>query len=121
MKAGELKTLVLKVLNLSGQATVREVLNEINLISDKIYKYTTIATILSRLEKENIITSEKKTDDKRSTKYYKLEETAHKKEVHSLLKSLFSKFGTTGVRHLADVLDSDITEEELEIIRKKLF
>ncbi len=121
MKPGDLKGIALQALNNLGKAKVREILVEVERLADKKYAYTTIATILTRLEKEGIIRSEKNNGKIKSVKFYSLNQSAHKNEVNSFLKSLYTKFGMVGVKHLGDVLNADLTEEDLDKIRKKLY
>lgn len=120
MRSGELKDIVTEALQLGGESSVRDVVERVEKISGKDYAYTTIATILQRLEDDGILISEKKKLEKRKKKYYRIRDEAPKEEAETFLKSFLAKFGSVGVRHLGEVMASDFSDEEIEELRRKL-
>ena len=119
MKTEDLKSKVLGVLN-NEKLTVRQVMVKINTNSSKQYAYTTIGTILNRLESDSIVTSKDISDHGRKQKLYSIEIDAHKTEVTNFLRSLYIKFGTAGVRHLGEMLETELNEEDVASIKQKL-
>ncbi|MCE7737505.1 MAG: BlaI/MecI/CopY family transcriptional regulator [Candidatus Heimdallarchaeota archaeon] len=119
MKTDDLKSKVLGVMS-NEKLTVRQVMERINNNSSKQYAYTTIGTILNRLELDGIVKSKNISNHGRKQKIFSIETDAHKKEVTNFLRSLFIKFGTTGVRHLGEILDTDLNEEDVASIKNKL-
>ena len=120
LKAGDLKALVIRILHQKGPSTVNGV-NQIILFDyQRKYAYTTIATILSRLEKEGIMKSEARTINKRRVKIFSLRSDACKEEVTNFLENLFTKFGTAGFKHLGKILDTEMSEDQILSIQEKL-
>lgn len=119
MKEDDLKSRVLAIL-VNQSLTVRDVLREINNNNVKKYAYTTIATILKRLELDEMVVSVNMDNDGRRTKVYSIENNAHKIEASKLLRGLFTKFGMVGVQHLGQLLDVELDESGLEELKKKL-
>ncbi|OLS28463.1 MAG: hypothetical protein HeimC2_06820 [Candidatus Heimdallarchaeota archaeon LC_2] len=119
MKDDDLKSKVLSVMT-SKELTVRQIMDDVNSNSHKQYAYTTIGTILKRLEIDGIVISKNKGTDKRNQKLFSIEDNAHKKEVSNFLRGLLLKFGPVGVRHLGEMLDTEINEGDIDLIRQKL-
>ncbi len=119
MKDDNLKSKVLSVL-IGRESTVRQVLNEVNSKSNKKYAYTTIGTILKRLETEGIVISKNNGIDKRNQKLFSIDNNAHKNEISKFLRGLLLKFGPVGVQHLGEIFETDLDEADVDLIRKKL-
>lgn len=119
MKDSDLKSKVLNAM-IGKESTVRQIMVQVNLNSQKQCAYTTIGTILKRLEAENIVLSKNKGIDKRNQKLFSIANNAHKNEVTKILRGLIMKFGPVGVRHLGEVLDTELNESDVDAIKKKL-
>lgn len=119
MKVDDLKSRVLSVIR-SKPLTVRQIKRKVNAKYGRLYGYTTIGTILQRLESDGMIKSEISNADKRNQKLFTISKNAHRQEVSRLLRSLFFKFGSSGIRHLGEILDTEITDDEIQTIFDKL-
>jgi len=120
MKSGDLKTMVLSVLEVNVGLSVRDINEAVDRISSRDNAYTTIATVLSRLESEELVIKKKAKIDNRTVNLYFLSEPAYKKEVNGMVKDIFRKFGLNAVKHLGTLFDADLDEDELEDLEKKL-
>ena len=113
MRSGELKHLVLSIIREDGPLNIRNILNSIRGKSGTDYAYTTIATIVKRLETKNIVMVDKKIINNRFSHEYSFRPDAPKDEVKDILHSLVKRFGIVGIRHLGNVFNEDLTEDEL--------
>ncbi len=120
MKPGDLRDIVISELNTEIGLSIKEITKTVNEKSKKDYAYTTIATVLSRLENQNIIESRKAKINGRKINLYYLLEQGFKKEVQKQLQNVILKFGVGGVKHLGELLDTEIDEKDLESIQKRL-
>ena len=119
MKSGSLQHLVLNTLREKDILSVREILEHINRQTNKNYAYTTISTTLSRLEKKGVVQSQIRDVKGRKAKIFEIQENAPQKEIQTMLSTLISRFGTKGIRHLGGVFNENLSEEEIEAIRKE--
>ena len=119
MKIDDLKSRVLSVIH-NKPLTVRQIMRKVNTKYGRHYGYTTIGTILQRLESDEMIKSKISGADRRNQKLFTISKNAHKQEVSRLLRSLFFKFGPLGIRHLGEILDTKLDEDEIESILEKL-
>ncbi|MHA2032548.1 MAG: BlaI/MecI/CopY family transcriptional regulator [Candidatus Kariarchaeaceae archaeon] len=119
MKTDDLKAKVLGAL-INEKKTVRQIMDDLNESSPKQYAYTTLATTLTRLDNEGVVTSTNISKHGRKQKLFTITKDAHKKEVTRMLRGLFIKFGPMGVRHLGEVLDTELDEKDVDSIKKKL-
>ena len=120
MKPGDLRDIVISELNTEIGLSIKEITGNVNEKSNKEYAYTTIATVLSRLEHQNIIEARKAKINRRKINLYFLSEQGFKKEVKKQLQNVILKFGVGGVKHLGELLDTEIDETDLESIQKRL-
>jgi len=119
MRSGELKRLVLIIIREEGPLSIRNILNSIRDKSKNDYAYTTIATIVKRLEQKNIVIANQKLINNRFTYEYSLSQDAPKDEIKDILHSLINRFGTVGIRHLGKVFNEDLTEEDILRIKQQ--
>ncbi|MCE7734387.1 MAG: BlaI/MecI/CopY family transcriptional regulator [Candidatus Heimdallarchaeota archaeon] len=120
MKPGDLRDIVIGELNTQIGLSIKEITKNVNEKSDKEYAYTTISTVLSRLETQKIIEARKAKINGRKINLYYLSEQGFKKEVQKQLQNVILKFGVGGVKHLGELLDTEIDEKDLESIQKRL-
>lgn len=120
MKPGDLRDTVIGELNTDIGLSIKEITKLVNVRSNKDYAYTTIATVLSRLENQSIIEARKAKINGRNINLYYLSEQGFKKEVQKQLQNVILKFGVGGVKHLGELLDTEIDEKDLESIQKRL-
>lgn len=120
MKPGDLKNIVIGELNTTIGLSVKEITRLINLKLEREYAYNTIATVLSRLEHQKIIVARKAKISGRNINLYYLSEQGFKSEIRNQLRNVILKFGIGGVKHLGELLDTEITDEEVELIQKRL-
>ena len=120
MKPGDLKAMVLSVLDVKIGLSIKDINKEVDRISSRENAYTTISTVLSRLESDKLVIKQKAKIDNRTVNLYFLSETAYKKEVNGMVKEIFQKFGLNAVKHLGQLFDADLDENELEVLEKKL-
>lgn len=120
MKSGELQKLILQQLALFSERYVstREILHKINEITNKDYAYTTISTTLSRLVKKKLVIFEIQMKKGKKYKGYKLNNEATRFEIQSNLQQFVTRFGMIGVRHLGQIFNTDLSENELKEIQK---
>ena len=119
MKPGRLQELVISVLREKHPLSVREILAIINKQTKNIYAYSTIATTLSRLDKKGFVSSYLEEIHGRTMKLYQLRIDAPNVEVNNILRNLISKFGLVGVKHLGEVFNENISDNEIESIKAK--
>ncbi|MHA2099974.1 MAG: BlaI/MecI/CopY family transcriptional regulator [Candidatus Kariarchaeaceae archaeon] len=120
MKPGDLRDIVIAELNTEIGLSIKEITNKVNKKSDRIYAYTTIATVLSRLENQKIIEARKAKINGRKINLYYLSEQGFKNEIKQQLQNVILKFGAGGVKHLGELLDAEIDEDDLESIQKRI-
>ncbi len=120
VKHGDLRDIVTSELNTEIGLSIKEITKNVNEKSDKEYAYTTIATVLSRLQNQNIIEARKAKINGRKINFYYLSEQGFKKEVQKQLQNVILKFGVGGVKHLGELLDTEIDVKDLESIQKRL-
>ncbi|MHA2028842.1 MAG: BlaI/MecI/CopY family transcriptional regulator [Candidatus Kariarchaeaceae archaeon] len=120
MKPGDLRDIVISELNTEIGLSIKEITKNVNEKSKKDYAYTTIATVLTRLENQKIIEARKAKINGRKINLYYLSEQGFKKEVQKQLQNVILKFGAGGVKHLGELLDTEIDEKDLESIQKRL-
>ncbi len=120
MKSGDLRDLVISELQTDLGLSIKDITRSVNKKSKKEYAYTTISTVLSRLLSQNIVITQKAKINARKINLYYLSEQGFKREIKNQLQNLISKFGFGGVKHLADLLDKEISEEELKSIKNRL-
>ncbi len=120
MKSGDLRDIVVSELNTEIGLSIKEITRTINEKSEKKYAYTTIATVLSRLENQNIIEARKAKINGRKINLYYLSEQGFKTEIKNQLQNVILKFGVGGVKHLGELLDTEIEEKDLVSIQKRL-
>lgn len=100
--------------------TVRQIMDLVNQTSEKKYAYTTIHTILQRLEKDVIVSSTETSINKTKQRFYHIRKNAYKQEITKTLRNLYIKFGPVGIKHLSNILDTNIEDLDFEEIEKKL-
>jgi predicted transcriptional regulator len=120
VKPGDLRDIVIAELNTEIGLSIKEITNKVNKKSDRIYAYTTIATVLSRLENQKIIEARKAKINGRKINLYYLSEQGFKNEIKQQLQNVILKFGAGGVKHLGELLDAEIDEDDLESIQKRI-
>lgn len=120
MKSGDLKALVLSVLDVDIGLSVKDVNKRVDEISSRNNAYTTISTVLTRLESEKLVIKRKAKIENRTVNLYFLSEIAYKTEVNGMVKDIFRKFGLNAVKHLGQLFDADLDQEELAELEKKL-
>ncbi|MHA2276991.1 MAG: BlaI/MecI/CopY family transcriptional regulator [Candidatus Kariarchaeaceae archaeon] len=120
MKPGDLRDIVIAELNTEIGLSIKEITKKVNKKSDRIYAYTTIATVLSRLENQKIIEARKAKINGRKINLYYLSEQGFKNEIKQQLQNVILKFGAGGVKHLGELLDAEIDEDDLESIQKRI-
>jgi predicted transcriptional regulator len=120
VKPGDLRDIVISELNTEIGLSIKEITKNVNEKSKKDYAYTTIATVLTRLENQKIIEARKAKINGRKINLYYLSEQGFKKEVQKQLQNVILKFGAGGVKHLGELLDTEIDEKDLESIQKRL-
>ncbi len=116
LKSGDLQKIVLSVINEKGPFSIREVLNEIKDRTKTDYAYSTIATIIRRLNKKGLV---KAVTDEKTLKKYRIEVNAPQREVRDMMSTLIGRFGLIGARQLGEVFNSTLTDEELMDIAKE--
>ncbi len=119
MKFGGLQRLVISTLRNNNSLSVREILIRINKKTGKDYAYTTISTTLQRLEQKEIVKSKMGKFHGRSLKLFEIQEDAPRKEVRKVIGNMISQFGVTGVKHLSEVFSQQLTDDDLERIKKE--
>ncbi len=119
MKSGDLQRLVISTLRSHNALSVREILIKINEKTGKEYAYTTISTTLQRLEQKEIVKSKIGTFHGRSMKLFEIQEDAPRKEARKVIGNMISQFGISGVKHLSEVFTHQLTDDDLERIRKE--
>ncbi len=119
MKSGELTQLLLTVIRTKGPISIREVLKKINAITGNDYAYSTIATIVKRITKKNMVYTTELKKHGRLIYQYSFRNEVPKEEIATILQSLISKFGLVGIRHLGQVFNEKLTEDELLEIKKQ--
>ena len=120
MKSGDLRDIVVSELNTEIGLSIKEITKKVNIKSIKEYAYTTIATVLSRLENQKIIEARKAKINGRKINLYYLSEQGFKTEIKNQLQNVILKYGAGGVKHLGELLDTEIKDEDLESIQKRL-
>ena len=120
MKPGDLRDIVTSELDTEIGLTIKEITKEVNQKHGREYAYTTIATVLVRLEKQNIVEARKAKINGRNIKLYFISEHGFKNEIKEQLQNVILKFGVGGVKHLGELLDTEIDEKDLESIQKRL-
>jgi predicted transcriptional regulator len=120
VKPGDLRDIVIAELNTEIGLSIKEITKKVNKKSDRIYAYTTIATVLSRLENQKIIEARKAKINGRKINLYYLSEQGFKNEIKQQLQNVILKFGAGGVKHLGELLDAEIDEDDLESIQKRI-
>ena len=120
MKSGDLRDIVISELNTEIGLSIKEITKKVNEKSSKDYAYTTIATVLSRLENQKIIEARKAKINGRKINLYYLSEQGFKTEIKNQLQNVILKYGVGGVKHLGELLDTDINDEDIELIQKRL-
>jgi len=118
MKIDQLQTLVIRILWQLGEATASQVRDAIK--SERELALTTVSTVLSRLEKKNLVTH---TVNGRQFIYKPLvgEDEARKKIISGLVEQLFGGETYELVSYLVKENDFNANElgELMEIIEKK--
>jgi predicted transcriptional regulator len=111
----ELQIILMRVLWRNGETSVSDVAAA--LADERGMKYTTVATLLSRLEKRGVV---KKRREGRQLVYRALvsEPQVRRSMVADLIGSLFGGDARELVAHL--VSESDIAPGDLERVRKRL-
>lgn len=111
----ELQIILMRVLWRNGETSVSDVAAA--LAEERGLKYTTVATLLSRLEKRGVV---KKRREGRQLVYRALvsEPQVRRSMVADLIGSLFGGDAKELVAHL--VSESDIAPGDLERVRKRL-
>lgn len=120
MKSGDLKALVIRKLHTDLGLSIKEITKLVNKKSNKVYAYTTISTVLSRLVSQEVVLTKKAKLNGRRINLYFLSEKGFKNEISQQLQNVILKFGFGGVKHLGELLDKDIDEDELKLIKAKL-
>ncbi|OLS22389.1 MAG: hypothetical protein HeimC2_29690 [Candidatus Heimdallarchaeota archaeon LC_2] len=120
MKPGDLRDIVVSELDTDIGLSIKDITKKVNEKSAKEYAYTTISTVLSRLENQNVIEARKAKINGRKINLYFLSEQGYKKEVRKQLQNVILKFGVSGVKHLGELLDTEIDENDLDSIQKRL-
>lgn len=120
MKSGDLRNIVVSELNTEIGLSIKDIAKKVNKKSENEYAYTTIATVLSRLENQKIIEVRKAKINGRKINLYYLSEQGFKTEIKNQLQNVIIKFGIGGVKHLGELLDTEIKDEDIESIQKRL-
>lgn len=120
MKSGDLKDIVIAELDPKIGLSVKDIIKNVNRISNKEYAYTTIATVLTRLEKQNLVVSQKARIEGRTINLYYLSESGYKKEIENQLSIVVNRFGFGGVKHLANLLDAEIDLDDMKELEQRL-
>lgn len=87
---------------------------------DKEYAYTTIATVLKRLQKKGVLELIKTSGKTRDRNMFIISEQGQKEDMNDFLKQYFYRFGAKGIKHLGELMDNDFDEEEFNHIKKEL-
>ncbi len=119
MKSGELTQLVLTVIRTEGPTNIREILKKINAMTGNDYAYSTIATIVKRLSKKKMINSTEVKKNGRLIYQYSFREEAPREEIATILQSIIGRYGLVGIRHLGQVFNEKLSEDELLEIKKQ--
>jgi BlaI family transcriptional regulator, penicillinase repressor len=111
----DIQLLVMRALWDTGRATTAEVYERVG--KPRSLAYTTVATLLTRLEKRRLVKSVK---DQNERVFQPLvsESDATRSMVSSLVATLFKGDPSALVSHL--VKDGDFTKDDLETVRKLL-
>lgn len=120
MKSGDLRNIVVGELNTEIGLSIKDIAKKVNEKSEHEYAYTTISTVLSRLENQKIIEVRKAKINGRKINLYYLSEQGFKTEIKNQLQNVILKFGIGGVKHLGELLDTEIKDEDIESIQKRL-
>jgi predicted transcriptional regulator len=114
-----LKAKVITVLSDNKGYSIRKVKENLGIRFDIYPAYTTVATVLNRLEKEEKVFSIF-ISEKRTKKIYLLSKSTIKNETDSFLKKFITQFGDVGIKHLGNMLNTEISDGDYQQLRDKL-
>jgi len=119
VKNETLKDKVLSVIT-KKELTASDIHKKVNTKYRTDYHYNTVKTILMRLVDDGILSSKVKSGDGRHIKLFTIKRDAEKKEISGMVRNLFVRYGATGVRHLGEIFERELTDQEINEIKDKL-